>query len=154
MPGAPKPRRSGTGLVIGLIIGAVVVVLLCVCGIVAIVALASQEENDTDPFGAPATSAPSITETPQTPEISATPPSDPDVIVVGDCVVNDGTDDDASLRKVPCGPDSYEVLSRIPLSIDTEQCEDPILGHEETDSTYVHDSEQTLFDYVLCLKKL
>ncbi|WFE25623.1 hypothetical protein O7623_19830 [Solwaraspora sp. WMMD791] len=155
MPGGQPPKKSRTGLIIGLVVGAVVLLMLCGCGaIVAIGALAEDGGSTaSDPTPVPSVDVePTLDDDPA----SSAPPStgDSGLIVVGDCVVNDGTDDDAELRKVACEPGSYEVLARIPLTTDTARCDDPVFGHEETDTTYVFDSDQTILDYVLCMKEL
>ncbi|MFY1635405.1 LppU/SCO3897 family protein [Solwaraspora sp. WMMB335] len=159
MPGAPAPKKSRTGLIIGLVVGAVVLLLLCGCGLVAFFAFAD-DGSDFASDGPSASASPDTPQEPQEPEETDEPATTPttggdsELIVVGDCVVNDGTEDDAVLRKVSCGPGTFEVLSRIPLTTDTERCDDPVFGHPETDTTYTHDSDQTILDYVLCMKEL
>jgi hypothetical protein len=149
MPPAPPKRRSG--LKIALIIGAVVLLLLCSCVGLAIWGLANYESDDPDPgpIGAP-TPRPSASADPLPSRTSGGPDLDGQVFVTGDCLVNDGTDSDPELRKVPCGPDTYEVLARIPFTTDEKQCESRAPEH---DANYVHDNNLDFADYVLCLKQ-
>ncbi|WP_446211943.1 LppU/SCO3897 family protein [Micromonospora sp. IBSANI012] len=91
------------------------------------------------------------TEEPGTDPSTAEPdPTEGIDVAVGDCVVNDGTDEEAELREVPCGPDTFEVLLRIPETTDGQRCR--TLSPRST-VNYVHDNPVDLFDYVLCLRK-
>ena len=154
MPGGQPSKKSRTGLIIGLVIGAVMLLMLCGCGGIMAFTFAREDTGAvSDPIVVPVPSSVA------SPDDEETAPSTEDggsggLIVVGDCVVNDGTDEDAVLRKVACEPGSYEVLARIPLTIDTERCDDPVFGHEETDTTYFNDSDQAILDFVLCMKAL
>lgn len=67
----------------------------------------------------------------------------------GDCVVNDGTESNAKLRKVPCGPDTYEVLRFIPFTSNADMCE---LVEPDSDTHFAYDSPSNFEDYVLCLR--
>ncbi|MEU8295788.1 hypothetical protein AB0C04_00670 [Micromonospora sp. NPDC048909] len=78
------------------------------------------------------------------------PSEDDEEFATGDCVVNDGTDNEAELRKVPCGPNTYQVLLRIPATTDGDRCE--TLAPQAT-ANYVHDNTIDVLDYVLCLKE-
>ncbi|MFC5925670.1 LppU/SCO3897 family protein [Micromonospora vulcania] len=137
-----------------MIIGLVVVLLLCPC--LGLAGWAVYKAADSDSSGAPtpSTSAPVVPPVvpSEAPESSAPSPSedDEDEFAKGDCVVNDGTEDDAKLRKVPCGPNTYEVLLRIPATTDGERCKTLA---PQSRANYVHDNSVDLFDYVLCLKK-
>jgi hypothetical protein len=148
------PPKSGGGGKTALIVGGVIslVVLLC-CGL-GIYAVVSYDSDD-DPKTLPRTT-PTITYAPPTGGPATTRGTDDtdDDISPGDCVVNDGTEDDAVLRKVPCGPGTYEVLSRIPFTSDGNRCqEDPIFGDPESDTYFTHDASADYADYVLCLKE-
>ncbi|MGC4788450.1 PT domain-containing protein [Micromonospora sp. DT178] len=149
-----------------MVIGLVVVLLLCPC-----LGLAGwafwQGGDDEDPIAAPTVSAsadptgqptPEPTDDPTTEptdEPSAAPtsarpsPSRRD-FAKGDCVVNDGTASKAELRKVPCGPNTYEVLLRIPGTADGDRCK---TRAPEATANYVHDNSVDFLDFVLCLKK-
>ncbi|WP_436837884.1 LppU/SCO3897 family protein [Micromonospora rifamycinica] len=146
-----------------MIIGLVVFLLLCPClGVAGWFVLASDDNADPAPVAststAPTENGPTEepTETPTEPTaepttVEPTPtPTRADQITKGDCVVNDGTASNADLRKVPCGPDTYEVLLRIPASTSGERCRSLA---PESNANYVHDNSVDLFDYVLCLRK-
>uniref|UniRef100_UPI0036711E7D LppU/SCO3897 family protein n=1 Tax=Plantactinospora solaniradicis TaxID=1723736 RepID=UPI0036711E7D len=146
-PGAPKKKG---GLKLALIIGGVVLLLLCACvgGGVWWLVDRAPDDSGTNPIGAPTSTAGPATPTPRT-----TPSSSTERYAKGDCLVNDGTDSDPKLRKVTCGPDTFEVLSRIPFTTDPDQCkEDAIFGAPEADAHYVQDDPLDLGDFVLCLK--
>ena len=70
-------------------------------------------------------------------------------VAKGDCVVNDGTASSPDLRKVPCGPGTYQVLARIPATTDEDTCTAPPRPMSTTCTT----SRLDACDYVLCLKK-
>ncbi|WP_422772542.1 LppU/SCO3897 family protein [Plantactinospora sp. WMMC1484] len=126
--------------------------LLCTCLGGVLWWVIDQSGDDSGPdIGAPGPAR----STPAAPSRRPTTPSgSSERYVKGDCLVNDGTDDDPEVRKVPCGPNTYEVLSRIPFSTDRNDCkDDPIFGAPESDASYVHDDSLDLGDYVLCLKR-
>ncbi|MET8229176.1 hypothetical protein ABZS77_00650 [Micromonospora sp. NPDC005298] len=135
-----------------MIVGLVVVLLLCPC-----LGLAGWAIWKAADAGGDATSAPTVRATapvvpPALPSAAPSPSEDEDKdeFAKGDCVVNDGTEDDAELRKVSCAPGTYQVLLRIPATTDGDRCE--TLAPQAT-ANYVHDNSIDLFDYVLCLKK-
>ncbi|MGV9977997.1 LppU/SCO3897 family protein [Micromonospora wenchangensis] len=162
MPGyPPPPPAKGRGGRIALILGLVVVLLLCSClGVGGWFFLASDDgDGPATPTGSSATptengpteSTPTDVPTLEPTTAEPTPtPTRAEQIVKGDCVVNDGTASDAELRKVPCGPNTYEVLLRIPASTNGERCRSLA---PESNANYVHDNSVDLFDYVLCLRK-
>lgn len=139
MPPTP-PKRSGGR--IALIIGLVVLLGLCPClgltGWAACELSTRADDSSTSPF--PTSTAPG-----RAPSDS----KDRQNFAPGDCVVNDGTDDDARLRSVPCGPDTYEVLRRIPATTDSDRCE---VLEPRTNADYVHDNPDDALDFVLCLR--
>lgn len=136
-PPAPPKRRGGQ---VALIIGLVVLLLVCPClGLAGWTAWqVSAQEDGPSPL-ASATPSPSSAGQGQEHDFAR-----------GDCVVNDGTDDNAELRKVPCGPNTWEVLRLIPATADGDQCE--ILAPQAT-ANYVHDNPVDRLDYVLCLQE-
>ncbi|MEE6258406.1 LppU/SCO3897 family protein [Plantactinospora sonchi] len=157
--GPPTAEKKGGGLKIALIIGGIVLLLLCLCGIGGVVWAVNQGDDDpNDPVGAPTPSA-SASAGPSRPSSAPTTADAPTTgdeedFKTGDCLVNDGSDDDPELRKVPCGPNTYEVLSRIPFTIDGDRCkDDPIFGSPQTDVNYVYDDSMDIGDFVLCLKE-
>ncbi|MBQ1074047.1 PT domain-containing protein [Micromonospora sp. C31] len=153
-----------------MVIGLVVVLLLCPCLGLAGWAFWQTGEDD-DPVAAPTVSAPADptaqptsqptsqpisgpteepTDEPTAAPTSARPSPARRDFAKGDCVVNDGTASKAELRKVPCGPDTYEVLLRIPGTADGSRCR---TRAPKATANYVHDNSVDLLDYVLCLKK-
>ncbi|PZF97313.1 LppU/SCO3897 family protein [Micromonospora deserti] len=136
-----------------MIIGLVVLLLLCPCLGIAGWAVYQAGDDDEPANSAPSTSAPAEpTREPSAAPSSAepSPTEEDDTFAKGDCVVNDGTDDEAELRKVPCGPDTYEVLLRIPATTDGDRCK---TRAPSSTANYVHDNSVDFLDYVLCLKK-
>ncbi|MEU7753366.1 hypothetical protein AB0B57_06830 [Micromonospora sp. NPDC049101] len=148
-PVAPVKR---TGRKVALIIALVVVLLLCPC--LGLAGWAIWRVADAGNDGrTPSTSAPVVPPVLPSDVPSSAPPTpdeDEDEFATGDCLVNEGTEDAAELRKVPCGPNTYQVLLRIPATTDSARCDalpPPI------SATYVHDNAVDLLDYVLCLRK-
>nr|WP_244295727.1 hypothetical protein [Micromonospora orduensis] len=150
MPPGPPAKRSGGK--IALIIGLVVVLLLCPCLGLAGWAIWRAADTGDDAASAPPTRTTAPIVPPALPSAAPSPSEDDDQdeFAKGDCVVNDGTEDDAELRKVSCAPGTYQVLLRIPATTDGDRCE--TLAPQAT-ANYVHDNSIDLFDYVLCLKK-
>ncbi|MEU0547190.1 hypothetical protein [Micromonospora sp. NPDC005979] len=137
-----------------MIVGLVVLLLLCPClGLVGWAAWRIAD-SDSDATPLPSASAPVFPPGLPSDAPSSVAPSpdeeEEEEFAKGDCVVNDGSEDDAELRKVPCGPNTYQVLLRIPATTDGDRCE--TLAPQAT-ANYVHDNSIDLFDYVLCLKK-
>ncbi|MFF5177123.1 hypothetical protein ACFY2Q_03730 [Micromonospora sp. NPDC000316] len=134
-----------------MIVALVVLLLLCPCLGLAGWAVFTVANDSNDAAPVPSESAPTLPSDAPTPA-TPTPTPTPERVEFarGDCVVNDGTEADAELRKVPCGPDTYQVLLRIPATTDGDQCKS--LAPQAT-ANYVHDNSVDLFDYVLCLKR-
>ncbi|MEU5910767.1 hypothetical protein [Micromonospora sp. NPDC047527] len=139
-----------------MIVGLVILLLLCPCLGLAGWAVFKVADDSNDAAPVPSASAPVVppalpsdAPSPAAPTPAA-PTPERDEFARGDCVVNDGTEADADLRKVPCGPNTYQVLLRIPATTDGDRCQ--TLAPQAT-ANYVHDNSVDLFDYVLCLKK-
>lgn len=146
-PAAPVKKTGGK---IALIVTLVVLLVLCPCLGLAGWAVWKIADASDDVAPRPSSSAPVVPPAlPSDAPPSAAPTPDQE-FARGDCVVNEGTEDDAELRKVPCGPNTYQVLLRIPATTDGDRCE--TLAPQAT-ANYVHDNSVDLFDYVLCLKK-
>lgn len=146
----PSSGGSGAGKVVGIIVGAVLVLVLLVCG-GTVFALYQAGDAANDALKNIPTVAPTLPTLP-TEEPLATPDA-ADTVQVGDCIVNDGTDEQASIRKVPCAKDALEVLIRIPFTDDGEKACEDVPG---ADSWYMYTSSSVggVGDYVLCLKTL
>ncbi|WSR57812.1 hypothetical protein OG400_06325 [Micromonospora ureilytica] len=148
MPPVAPVKKTGRN--VALIITVVVLLVLCPCLGLAGWAVWKVADAGKDAARPPATSAPVVPPAlPSDAPPSAVPTPDEE-FARGDCVVNDGSEDNAELRKVPCGPNTYQVLLRIPATTDGDRCE--TLAPQAT-ANYVHDNSVDLFDYVLCLKK-
>lgn len=159
-PVPPPTKRSGRR--IGLIIALVVVLLLCPCLGLAAWGVWKAADDKGGPSAGPAISTPAAptskpseepSEEPTTAPTTAEPSptkSQGQYLTKGDCVVNDGTAADADLRKVPCGPNTYEVLLRIPGTSNGDRCK--TLAPKAT-ANYVSDNPLNSLDYVLCLRK-
>ena len=71
-------------------------------------------------------------------------------IKVGDCLVNEGTDDDADMRKVTCTSGAYEVLKRFDGTSDKTKCS----GVTASTHTFTHTSSiDSSSSFVLCMKQ-
>ena len=129
-----------------MIIGLVALVILCGCG-GAVAFGISRIWNEVEDAG-------SGVERP-TPGLTASPSPEADDFNRGDCLVNEGTDSDPELRKVPCAAGTLEVLAKIPFTTDEKRCDQDIIGAGgKHDSTYTYDETPgSLGDYVLCMKK-
>jgi hypothetical protein len=90
-----------------------------------------------------------------TPAASATATTRPGVAVgarfakAGDCLVNDGTEAEPSLRLVSCGPKSYVVLARVEGVTDADRACAGVTGYAYNYS-YESPLDRSL-DFVLCL---
>lgn len=148
-PGGPGKRN---GAKFALIVGGVVLLLVVLCCGGGGYALLSAVPADPGSRATPTVTATRPPDSGSSPG-AARSGSGGD-FVKGDCVVNDGTDLDAELRRVPCGSGSYEVLSKIPFTTDGGRCgTDPVFGAPGHDANYVHDDPLDPLDYVLCLKE-
>jgi hypothetical protein len=67
---------------------------------------------------------------------------------VGDCLVNQGSNEAPTMREVTCAADTYEVLERIPLTTDKSRC-NGVPGYTHN---FFFDSSVDADDLVLCLK--
>ncbi|MET7821669.1 LppU/SCO3897 family protein [Micromonospora zamorensis] len=145
-PAAPVKKTGGR---VALIVTLVVLLVLCPCLGLAGWAVwkIADASDDVTPRPSSAPVFPPALPSDAPPSAAPTPARE---FARGDCVVNEGTEENAELRKVPCGPDTYQVLLRIPATTDGDRCE--TLAPQAT-ANYVHDNSVDLFDYVLCLKK-
>ncbi|MCX4469248.1 hypothetical protein OOK41_02775 [Micromonospora sp. NBC_01655] len=152
-PVGPPPKRGGR--TVGLIIALVVVLLLCPCLGLAGWGIwkTADEGGDVTPTvttSAAPTDGPSEEPTAAPTTAEPSPSDDEPEFTKGDCVVNDGTNANADLREVPCGPNTYEILLRIPGTSDGGRCK--TLAPRST-ANYVNDNPLDSLDYVLCLRK-
>jgi hypothetical protein len=92
---------------------------------------------------------PSATPSGGTGSPTAAPSSDPRSIIKGQCVANDGTEDEPQLRVVDCTPGAYLVLARFDGTDDTGRC-NTVAGSTHD---YFYQTTPSTLDFVLCLKK-
>ncbi|WDZ85968.1 LppU/SCO3897 family protein [Micromonospora cathayae] len=122
-----------------------VVLLFCPCLGLAGWALlwATDRADDLGPVPVTPAGPPSASPTPA-PRLTM------DDFAVGDCVVNDGTGQEPDLRTVPCGPDTQQIVLRIPGVADGALCG---TRAPRATATYVNDAPVDVFDFVLCLRR-
>lgn len=150
---SPPPQKKGSGPLIAAIV--VLAVLLCGGGISAVYFVA--RDNKTDKPGArsstSASAGPSQSESESpSPEPSETEEDDRDLasITIGDCLVNEGTDSDADMRKVTCTSGTYEVLKRFDGTTDKTKCS----AVSASTHTFTHTSNvDSSSSFVLCMKQ-
>lgn len=152
-PGPPPapPRRRGNGPLIALVV--VLALLVVAGGVAALVKLGGLGEGDPQ---ATTTSAPATPATdPPTPADTASP-AGPDAgvdarfVKKGQCVVNQGSERDPTLKVVGCGAKTLEVIARYDGTTDYEgKCK----SLPEYDFHYYYDSQLDTLDFVLCLKQ-
>jgi hypothetical protein len=152
-----RRRGGGNGLAIAVIAG--LALLVCGGGPLAYY-LVSRDTNSTSQAqhgpSRPAATAPATTAAP-TPEPTTPRPtatgggsgSDVFSVRIGDCLANEGTDSAPKMRAAKCGPDTYEVLKRIPGTTSRNRC-DGVPGYTHN---YFYDSTTDDKDFVLCLKR-
>jgi hypothetical protein len=70
-------------------------------------------------------------------------------VKLGECLVNDGSNEVPRMREVPCAKDTFEVVKRFPGTIDKARC-DGVPGYTHN---YFFDSPADSKDFVLCLKQ-
>jgi hypothetical protein len=147
---APPPKKGGSGLIIAIVV--VLAVLVCGGGATGIYLFTKSNGKSTaNPQSTPRTTAPAQTSEPSPTAAPTNAGSDNDAITaqVGDCLVNQGTNEDPKMRKVTCAKDTFEVLKRFPATIDKNKC-DGVPGYTHN---YFYDSTVDADDFVLCLKQ-
>jgi hypothetical protein len=154
-PPTPPPRKSRTGLIVALVV--VFAVLLCgggATGLLYFAGKAGDKRASHSPRSTPTAEAPTSAATTQPPTAqptTAAPADGNDAITaqVGDCLVNDGTNDVPKLRKVTCAKNTFEVLKRFQATVDKTKCEGvPGYTHD-----YFYNVPEDSEDFVLCLKQ-
>jgi hypothetical protein len=142
---APAPTRGSTALVALLV--SVLVLVLCGGGVAALYLIGAKDRT---PTASGTGSAPASTPTKAaSPSASASPSFDPNSIIKGQCVVNEGTQDAPVLRPAACGPGTFQVLARFDGTIDKNKCKS-VPG---SNYHYFYDTSPDTLDFVLCLKK-
>jgi hypothetical protein len=146
-PAAAPAKKSRTGLIVGLVV--VLAAVLCAGGIGGYLVLGKAGEGRNTGAGAGAGATP----TPGPPSAEPTPSAAPvdDVVAaqVGDCLVNDGTNDLPKLRKVSCAKGSLEVIKRFAATTDKNKCE----GVPGYTHNFFYDVPGDADDFVLCFRE-
>jgi hypothetical protein len=140
-PDGRPPGRGATILVAALV--TVLVIVLCGGGVTALYLIGARDQPPAR------TNALSPTH-PASPSPSGTPSLDPNTILKGQCLVNQGTADAPVLRVVSCRPGTYQVLQRFDGTSDKARCS-AVPG---SNFNYFYDTTPDTLDFVLCLKKL
>jgi hypothetical protein len=138
---APGPDRTT-----GLLITAAVVLVMLLCGGLVLVARGGGPAAEVAIWSRPSPSPSPARTAPPTPANAA---ADPSLIVAGQCVVNDGTPENARIRAVTCGPGTYRVTDRIDSTDDVRRC-DKVPGYTDD---YAYQTTPASLDFVLCLKR-
>jgi hypothetical protein len=154
-----RPSRRGRGP----LIAAVVIVSLLVVGGVGSYLLYQDRQHDVangPRSGVPVSTAPRVTQ-PASASPNAAPgagagtgsPAAPDgdafTAKVGECLVNRGDEGHPEMKKVACGPNTYQVLKRIDGTADKARCN----GTPNLTDWYFYDHPDNSRDFVLCLHK-
>lgn len=149
-PPPPRPKRP-TGLVLAVV--SVVVVLLC--GVATAGLYLLRRSDGPRPGSAAAVGTPTAqpTASPSAPSPSATTPSvnptDVRTFTDGQCVVNEGSEDDPNLRTVACGPNTLKIIARFGGTSDVRKC-DSVTG--ATHHYYYKTTPESL-SFVLCFRR-
>jgi hypothetical protein len=152
-PVPPPPRKRGNR---ALVLVVVALALLVVAGgIAAVIKLGGADDNSNQGGGAPPTSTqeadPSAgPDESQEPSPAPENSTDARFVKAGQCVVNEGTDQQPKLKIVECAGETYEVLARFDGTIDYEGKCKTVQGYQ---FHYFFDSELNPLDFVLCLKQ-
>ncbi|HEX6498527.1 MAG TPA: hypothetical protein VF054_05790 [Micromonosporaceae bacterium] len=146
-PPAPRPKRP-TGLIIT--VAAAVVVLLCGGATAALYLLRPHRPGNAAAAGTPSarpTASPSVAAPSATrPSVN---PTDVRAFATGQCVVNQGSEDDPSLRTVACGPHTLKIIARFDGTSDVRKC-DSVTG--ATHHYYYKTTPESL-SFVLCFRQ-
>jgi hypothetical protein len=130
----PVPRESAGSRALLIVLVVVLVVVLCGGGVAGLYLLGKGNQSST---GGGATG-----------HTSASSTLDPTTIRIGDCIVNDGTDDAPKIRTVTCAPHTLKVIGKINGTTDQNQCKQ-IAG---ANRAYFYKTANDSEDFVLCLQ--
>jgi hypothetical protein len=163
---APPRRPSALRQLAGRyasVIGAIVLLAAC-CGGVRLLGGGDDEEKPKRSAAgtrAPSPSATSASATrtysppPYSPPPATTAPSKPslDDVKKGQCLKNNGTNEDPEMVPAPCGKGTYQVLARFSGYIDTVCLSVQGYTTSYTVTYYVNGIPDSARSYVLCLRK-
>ena len=141
----PPSAAGSTALVVALV--TVLVLVLCGGGGAALYLLGAKDHL-------PTASGPAAPSTHAAASPSASPSGtrsdDPNAILKGQCVVNNGSEEAPVLHVVGCAPGTFQVLARFDGTTDKTKCK-TVAG---SNYHYFYDTSPDTLDFVLCLKKL
>lgn len=148
-PVPPPPRKGGNRVLVLVVVA--LALLVVAGGVAAVVKLGGSDE---DPAAAPTSQAAADPSGEPDPSQDASPApessTDARFVKAGQCVVNEGSNEQPKLKIVECGAKTFEVLARFDGTIDYEaKCK----GVEGYQFHYFFDSELNPLDFVLCLKQ-
>lgn len=151
----PRPRGGFGVRRLVLVLG----VTLLICGAASVTGylLVRDEKTPVTDLTAPDPTPATSTAPSAAPTASATPlpQSSTDVrfVAVGQCVRNEGGNDDPKLTITPCGPRTYEVLERFDgATTGKDDARSKCAAVPGYTDWYFFDSPLDVLDYVLCLK--
>lgn len=150
--GDPRRGRAGVGprrllIVLG--------VVLLICGAASFTGYLLVRDEPASVADPPPPDPTSAAPTPQVTGAAPLPQSSTDVrfVVVGQCVRNEGGNDDPKLTITPCGPRTYEVLKRFDgFTTGKDDARSKCSAVAGYTDWYFFDSPLDVLDYVLCLK--
>jgi hypothetical protein len=126
-----QPRESTSSKALLAVLVTVLVIVLCGGGVAALYLIGNRGGGEHSGSGT-----------------SSSPSLDPKNITIGQCIVNDGTEDKPELRYATCGPNAYQVIGKIPNTFDKDQCK-TVPGATQAFFYKALDPAQS---FVLCLK--
>lgn len=130
----PARREPAGSRALLVVLVAVLVVVLCGGGVAGLYLLGKGNQSSS---GAGATG-----------QTSSGTTVDPTAITIGECMVNDGTDDVPKIRIVTCTPGTLKVIGKINGTVDQNQCKQ-IAG---ANRAYFYKTSGDAQDFVLCLQ--
>lgn len=149
-PPAPPPKKRGPGVFIGMV--AVLVVLLCGGGLVALYLIgkngakpASQQSQA--PLAQSTGQASPMPTAANSPTVDMLDPVTG--IKVGQCVVNNGSNNQADLQIVPCKKNTFKVLARFNNTLEPKRCSS-VAGYTHY---FTYETTPKTDDFLLCLKQ-
>jgi hypothetical protein len=127
----PTAKEPASSKVLLFVLVAVLVVVLCGGGVTALYLIGTRTTTDA---GSPGPSA-SVT-------------VDPNAIIAGQCMVNEGTNDQPKIRIVTCTAGTLKVLSKISGTSDEERCRS-VAG---ANRVYYYNAPDPTKSFLLCLQ--
>jgi hypothetical protein len=148
-------KKKGSGVLITVIV--VLAVLLCGGGAAGVYYFTTSNDKKTTtggttgPTAGPTGGAATPTATPKTTASAGTSAGgsgDARTAKAGDCLINEGTSDDPSLKKATCAAGTFEILKRFDGTSDVKKCE----GVPNYTHNYYYKTTNETSSFVLCMK--